>query len=153
MDCDWLSGIAAPMAAARCLELQPDALGLDGVLVAVPRHALDADRGDVAAEAAEPLDQAHLHARARRGERCREPGRARADHQHVGLVHDVDAPLRLDDLAERSSLRPVWAGRRFAHPREPFGDIDQSCPTRRVRRSWVSPAPSGDGALTRVQLG
>ena len=48
------------------LELPADAVGLDGLLVAVPGHALDADDGDVPPEAAEAFDQG-----------CRYPGRCR----------------------------------------------------------------------------
>ena len=51
------------------LELAADAVGLDGVLVAIPGHAFDADSGDVAAVAPEALDERHLRTRTRRAQR------------------------------------------------------------------------------------
>ena len=48
------------------LELPADAACLHRLLAAVPGKALDADRGDVSPEAAEPLDQRDLHTRPRR---------------------------------------------------------------------------------------
>ena len=79
------------------LELPSDAACLDRLLAAVPGEALDADRGDVAAEAAEPLDQRHLHACPRRREGSGEATGARPDDQHVGLVDDVDLAARFGD--------------------------------------------------------
>ena len=43
------------------LELPSDAASFHRLLAAVPGEALDADRGDVSPEAAEPLDEGHLH--------------------------------------------------------------------------------------------
>ena len=85
------------------LELATDAVGLDRLLVAVPRHALDADGGDVAAEATESFDKRHLDAGPGGGKGGREPGRAGTDDQHIGLVDDVDLASRLRDRAERSA--------------------------------------------------
>ena len=84
------------------LELAPDAVRLDRLLVAIPRHPFDADSGDVAAEAPEPLDESHLDTGACSGECGSETGWAGADDQHVGLVDDIDLAGRLGDGAERS---------------------------------------------------
>ena len=73
--------------------------GLDGLLVAVPGHAFNADGGDVAAEAAETLDHCDVDARARGAEGSRKAGGAGADNQHVGLVDDVYRPSGLADGA------------------------------------------------------
>ena len=59
------------------LELPADAAGLHRLLAAVPGEALDADRGDVSPEAAEPLDQGHPHTGARRRQGGGEAARAR----------------------------------------------------------------------------
>ena len=101
-DSDWLSGTAAPISYARVSNSRPMPLASIGLLVAVPGHALDADRGDVAAEAAEALDQGHVDTGTRGGECGRQTGRARTDDQHVGLVDDVDLAGRLGDAAELS---------------------------------------------------
>ena len=82
------------------LELPPDAAGLHRLLAAVPGEALDADRGDVSPEAAEPLDEGHLDTCARRRQRCRQPTRTRPDDQHVGLVDDVDLATGFGDGPE-----------------------------------------------------
>jgi len=79
------------------LELAADTVGLHGLLVAVPRHALDTDHGDVAAEATETLDQRDLGAGARGGERGRKTPGTRPHHQHVGAMHDVDLARGLAD--------------------------------------------------------
>ena len=85
------------------LELAPDAVGLDRVLVAVPGHAFDADGGDVAAEAAEALDERHVDAGAGGGERGRETRRPGAHDEHVGLVDHVDLAGGLGDGAEQAA--------------------------------------------------
>ena len=87
------------------LELEGDAAGLDGRLVPVPRHPLDADRRDVAAEAAEALDQGHLDPGAGSRQRGRQPRRARPDDEEVGVVDDVDLPGGLGDRAQRAAPR------------------------------------------------
>ena len=79
------------------LELAADAVGLDRRLVAVPGKPLDADDGDVAAEAAEALDQRHLDPGARRGQRRGQPARPGADDQHLGAADDGDLAGRLGD--------------------------------------------------------
>ena len=71
--------------------------GLDRPLVPVPGEPLDADDRDVAAEAAEPLDERHVDAGPRRAERGGEPARARADDEHVGAMDDVDLARGLGD--------------------------------------------------------
>ena len=89
------------------LELPSDAAGLHRLLAAVPGEALDADRGDVSPEAAEPLDQGHLHAGACRRQGRGEATRTRPDDQHVGLVDDVDLAARFGD---GSGGAPAWCG-------------------------------------------
>ncbi len=79
------------------LELPSDAAGVHRLLVAVPGEALDADRGDVSPEAAEPLDQGHPHTGPRRRQGGGEATRTRPDDQHVGLVDDVDLAARFGD--------------------------------------------------------
>ena len=93
--------------AHRCgagLEFATDTVGLDGFLVAIPGHSLDADGGDVAAEAPEPLDQSDLHAGARRAKRRRQAGWPRTDHEHIGLVNHVDLARWLGDRAQPSGV-------------------------------------------------
>ena len=85
------------------LELATDAVGLDRLLVAIPGHAFDTDRRDVAAEAPESLDQRHVDAGARRGERSGQAGRAGAHDEHIGLVDDIDLARGLGDGAERAA--------------------------------------------------
>ena len=99
-DSDWLSGTAAPISCARVSNSRPMPLASIGLLVAIPGHALDPDRGDVAAEAAEPLDQRHLDPGPCRGQRGGKTRRAGADDQHVGLVDDVDLAGGFGDGAE-----------------------------------------------------
>ena len=79
------------------LELARDAARLDGPLVPVPREPLDPDGGEVAAEAAEALEQRHLGARAGGRERGRKAARAGADDEHAGAVDDVGLAGRLVD--------------------------------------------------------
>ena len=81
------------------LELPSDAAGLHRLLAAVPGEALDADRGDVPPEAAEPLDKGHSHTGARRRQGGGQATRTRPDDQHVGLVDDVDLAARFGDLS------------------------------------------------------
>ena len=85
------------------LELATDAVGLDRLLVPVPRHALDADGGDVAAEATEAFDKGDVDAGPRGGKRRGESGRAGTDDQNIGLVDDIDLSSGFGDAAERAA--------------------------------------------------
>jgi hypothetical protein len=76
------------------LEFTPDAPGLDGRLMPVPGQALDADHGEVAAEAPEPFQQGDLGAGPRRRDRRGETAGAAADDKHLGAMHDVDPCAR-----------------------------------------------------------
>ena len=77
-----------------------DAVGLDGLLVAIPRQTFHADGGDVAAVATEAFDERDLHTGPRGRERCGEAGRTRADDEYVGVVDDVDLAGRFGDRAQ-----------------------------------------------------
>ena len=92
-----------------CLELAPDAVRFDSLLMAIPRKAFDADRGDVATEAPESFDERDIDTSAGGGQRRGQPGRARADNQHVGLVDHIDLTRRFGDGAE------PWATRGTGH--------------------------------------
>src|SRR5829696_9244372 len=80
------------------LELPPDASGLDCRLMAVPGEPLDPDSRDVAAEASEAFDEAHLRSRPRRRECCSKPARAGTDHQDLGATDDLDLSSRLGEV-------------------------------------------------------
>ena len=95
------------------LELAADAVGFDRLLVAVPGQALDAHSGEVAAVAAEALDQGHVHAGACRCQCRGEARRAGSDDEHVGAMDDVDLARGLGDGAE---ALPLSHGRTGAAP-------------------------------------
>ena len=92
-------GIGRPHRRRAILELATDAVGLHGLLVAIPADALDADLGHVAAETAVAVEEGRPSARSGGREGCAEAAGAAADDQHVGLVDDVDGTGRLLDLA------------------------------------------------------
>ena len=71
-------------------------------------EALDPDRGQVAAEAAEPLQQRHLRPGPRRGERRRQSARPRADDEHIGAVDDFQLARGLGDGAGGRFHRREW---------------------------------------------
>ena len=105
------------------LEFAGDAAGVDRLLVPVPRHPLDADGGDVSAEAAEPLDQRDLDAGPGPGEGGGEARRAGADDEQLRLVHDVDVARGLVDRPEAatgchqsSRIRTATSSSSFACP-------------------------------------
>ena len=54
--------------------------------MAVPGKAFDPDHGDIAAKAAEPVEQRHLCPGAGGGKGRGQTTGAGADHQHAGLV-------------------------------------------------------------------
>ncbi len=96
------------------LELDPDTLRVDRILVPVPGKALDADSSDVAAETAEALEQGDRNSGPGRADRCGQSAGSRSDHEDVGLVDDLDVTRRLFDFhwnyylrlpANRPSLR------------------------------------------------
>ncbi len=60
------------------LKFNAQALAVYGLLVAIPGKALNADRSDVPAEAAEALQKSHLNATPRRSYGCREPSGTRS---------------------------------------------------------------------------
>src|SRR5262249_7318960 len=78
-------------------ELAPETPGLDGPLMPVPGQALDADHGEVAAEAPEPFQQGDFGAGPRRRDRRGQAAGAAADDEHPDAVHDVDRARRLVD--------------------------------------------------------
>ena len=78
-------------------ELPADAASLDRCLVAVPGEAFNADGRDVAAEAAESLDERDFNPGPRCSEGCRQSAGAGADDQDVGSVHDVNLTGWLGD--------------------------------------------------------
>src|ERR1035438_3340954 len=119
----WLkdcgSGIAAPMAFARCsnsilmpsqstgcawrdqakrpapglcsrFDLNADAFAIHRVLVPVPGKALDAHLRDVAAEAAVAVDQRRPGPGTGGGERRRKTPRAAADHEHISFENHIN---------------------------------------------------------------
>ena len=131
----WLRlalGVRRPHRPCPVLELAPDAFAVDRVLVAVPAEALDADLGDVPAEAAVAIEQGRPRAGTGGAQGRPQAARAAADDEHVRLVDDVD---RSGGFAD-----PRDAGRaRVAH--EPGG----------VRRpSRRRPPPAGAPTLTAV---
>ena len=87
------AGIARPL-----LELDAEALRVDGALVAVPGDGLDADLGDRSAEAAVAVDQRRARAGSRGGDRRREPSRPAADDEDVRLAQDGRRLRRLCDV-------------------------------------------------------
>ncbi len=90
IDSDWLSGLAAPIAAARSSSSRPMPSPSTVRFVAVPADALDPDLGHVPAEAAVAVEERRLRAGPSGRERSREAARAAADDEDVGLVDDVD---------------------------------------------------------------
>ena len=92
------------------LELATDPLAVDGRWVPIPCEALDADLGNVAAEATVAFEQRCLHPRPRRCQCCGQTSGTRPDHEHFGLVNDVDAARRFEDSAcHRSACSRVPA--------------------------------------------
>jgi hypothetical protein len=49
------------------LKLSPNAIGLNGLFMAIPRKAFNAYCSEIATETTKPLYQSHLHARSRSG--------------------------------------------------------------------------------------
>ena len=60
------------------LEFPPDAVRLHGLFMPVPGEALDPDHGEVAAEAAEALDQRDGRTATRCSQRCREAAKPKS---------------------------------------------------------------------------
>ena len=83
IDCG--SGDAAPMVLARSSSSRPTPSLSIGLLVPVPGEALDADLGDVAAEAAVPVEQRCPGARPRGAEGRAQATRPAADHEDIRL--------------------------------------------------------------------
>ena len=83
------------------LELDADALEVDGRLVPVPGDGVDADLGDDAAEAAVAVDEGGLRAGPGGGEGGGEAAGSAAHHEHLRLVHDRRRPRRLRDVPHR----------------------------------------------------
>ena len=141
----WLrdcgSGIAAPMALARGLELDADPLAVHGVLVAVPCEALDPHLGDVAAEAAVAIDERGARARTRRRQRRRQAAGAAADDQHIGFQDDIDRTGGLGDFFHSTGI-PDWGERARAHPA-----VGEQRSLRRFRHRRKQPIAGGN-ALT-----
>jgi hypothetical protein len=63
----------------------------------VPGQALDADNGEVAAEASEPFQQGDFGACPRRRDGRGEPAGTAADNEHWDAVHDLDRARGLVD--------------------------------------------------------
>jgi hypothetical protein len=80
------------------LEFAADAVGLHRLLVPVPGETFDTDHGDVAAEAAEALDQRHLNPGPRGGQRRGETTGTRTDHEHVGMADHLDPAGGFGDI-------------------------------------------------------
>ena len=138
-----LSALAAPIASGALLELAADAVAVDGLLVAIPGEALDADLGDVAAEAAVALEERRLGAGARGRERRRQaagpaarrparPSRGRRRSSRAGSVILV-AMARTARRGQSATAKT--GGRR--RPRPPT----RPCPG--ARSSSLRPPTSG----------
>jgi hypothetical protein len=80
------------------LELDSNSLAVDRSLVSIPGEAFDTHLGDVAAEAAVPVDERGPRAGPCGREGGRKPPRAATDHQNVGFQHNIDRAGRFRDL-------------------------------------------------------
>ena len=79
------------------LELPADALAVDRLLVPIPGEALDADLGDVAAEATVTLEEGRAGAGPCGAEGGSQATRTATHDQDIGLVDDVDGAGGLGD--------------------------------------------------------
>ena len=71
-------------------ELSAYAFAIDGLRVAIPGKALNADLSDIAAKTAIALQKRRLNACAGTGQGGRKSPRPRSNHQDVRLMDDVD---------------------------------------------------------------
>src|SRR4030095_2234866 len=77
------------------LQLDADPLAVDGAGAAVPGDALHAHHRDVAAQAPEALDQHHVDASPRGGQRRGQTPGTTPDHQYVSVGDGGDLPSAL----------------------------------------------------------
>jgi len=122
------------------LELDPDTLAVNRLLMPIPGKALDAYLGNVAAETAIPVDERRTGPRTGCRERGGKPTGTAAYHQDIGFQNHIDRAGRFNDGVHCGQAFGLWRRCAFIG----LGDYRVEGRESQRKKAWAdnsAPAP------------